>query len=68
MRSDAYVNVSCDECYCEDVWEPEYVYMDYSGNNGHYDTTDDAFSRWCEKNNWTEIDDRTVCEDCVKGN
>lgn len=61
-RSDARIDVTCDACGQEDVWYPEYVYHDYSGNSGEYDTSDSAFGTWCHENGWTEVNDETFCQ------
>lgn len=64
-RFDAKVEVICDDCGAVEFWEPEYVYTDYSGSHGHYDTSDAAFTRWADRHNWIEIGDNTFCGGCA---
>ena len=63
-RFDAKIEVVCDECGFADFWEPDFTYADYSGKNGHYDTTDRAFLKWCSVDGWTEDSDMTFCPSC----
>lgn len=63
-RHDATVEVVCDECGCTDIWSPEYVFDDYSGRSGNYDTSDAAFSMWCGGEGWTQDGEKTFCDDC----
>jgi hypothetical protein len=66
-RSDAEIRVMCDTCQTEEVWEPEFVYRDFSGANGYYDTSNGAFRRWCESAGWKTDDDTDTCADCLEG-
>ncbi|MBQ0803106.1 MAG: hypothetical protein KBT76_15375 [Sulfitobacter litoralis] len=64
MRHDPQVEVVCDKCGDIAFWEPQYVYSDWSGTSGHFDTTDSAFSGWCRSEEWSEDGDKTYCPDC----
>ena len=67
MRHDPQIEVVCDKCDGNEYWEPEFKYSDYSGKSGSYDTSDGAFTQWCEDNGWIEGGgEKTYCgEDCV---
>lgn len=49
MIHDATVEVTCDDCGDSTYVEPKYVYTNYSGNNGHYDTDDESIEEILEK-------------------
>jgi hypothetical protein len=51
MIGDATIEVTCDHESCEEsiVIEPEYVFNDYSGKSGHYDTSKRALRRLIEE-------------------
>jgi hypothetical protein len=62
--NDATVEVQCDGCgEIEDI-SPEYVYRDYSGKNGYYDTTDSAIEEKLLGLGWGVKDGKHYCEDC----
>ena len=65
MRDDATVNVTCDKCGHNEIWEPDYVYSDYSGEGGHYDTSDSAFAEWCASAGWTQEGEKDFCDGCA---
>ncbi len=60
-RHDAKIDVVCDDCGAVAEWAPDFVYFDYTGNNGHYDTSDSAFEDWCEQNGWSQRGEDTFC-------
>lgn len=66
MIHDAKVEVTCDGKGCGESIEiePEYVYRNYSGSSGYYDTSDDAIERKLEREGWTVLDGQHYCEDC----
>ncbi len=66
--SDAYIDVTCDQCHAEERWEPEYKFTDYSGETGYYDTTDSAFDDWCNDTGWAKKvagEEYVICSDCL---
>ncbi len=66
MIGDAYVHVTCDECQSESVEiQLEYVYKDYSGNNGRYNSDDNAINETLIRDTeWKIIDGKHFCESC----
>lgn len=69
MRFDAKVEVLCDECGHVEYWEPQFVYMNYAGGGGHYDTSDGAFEDWLEDEGWEEFsEDQHRCDGCIVNN
>lgn len=55
MIGDAIIQVTCDyQPQCEASIEvmPEYVFNDYSGKSGHYDTSKKALRKLIEKEDW----------------
>lgn len=63
MRFDPQIEVNCDECCEVRFWEPEFVYHDWSGENGYYDTSDEAFKKWKISEGWSADDDK--CDGCM---
>lgn len=66
--SDAYVDVTCDECGDKEQVQLEYRYLDYSGRNGYYD--DEGVWSNLVSEGW-EVDEdanRCVCPECVEEN
>jgi hypothetical protein len=63
---DAKVEVTCDGNGCMESIEicPDYVYFDYSGNNGGYDTSNDAIEKKLDEFDWVVIDGKHLCESC----
>lgn len=66
MIHDATVEVTCDGNGCREsiVVSPEYVYNDYSGKSGHYDTKDRSLHKLIKAEGWTVVDEQTFCESC----
>lgn len=64
MIHDATVEVTCDQDGCHEnvILEPEYVFSDYSGNNGHYDTRDRSLFKLLKAEGWGVDGKRTLCE------
>lgn len=67
MIHDATVEVTCDECSETFIVRPDYVYNDYSGKSGHYDTSDSAIEKKIAREGWTVKDGKHFCEDCKPG-
>ena len=71
MIHDAKIEVTCDNSECDDYIEisPPYVYGDYSGNNGYYDTDDSTLNELIKQQEWgfieTEDGYEYYCEDCM---
>ena len=67
MIYDAVVKVSCDKCSGSIDVEPAYVYNDYSGNSGHYNTDDSAIEDiLVEEYEWVVSDGKHYCsQDCA---
>ncbi len=42
---DPQIECVCDGCQESVYIEPEFVFTDYSGDNGHFDTSDSALER-----------------------
>lgn len=63
---DATVEVTCDgkDCTCSLTVEPDFVYRDYSGKNGYYNTSDDAIGEKLEIEGWIVQDGKHPCEAC----
>lgn len=61
---DATVEVTCDGCGQGVTISPEFVYRDYSGENGHYDMSDSAIGEKLEREGWQVLDGKHYCEDC----
>jgi len=66
MRFDPTIEVNCDECGDVVHWSPEYVYNDWSGTSGYYDTSDAAFEKWKKSEGWEGIDDHDMCDSCAR--
>jgi len=64
---DPQVEVLCDECGCNDYWQPEYMYYDFSGLSGFHDVSDSAFAKWRKSESWTGTQSHTLCPDCSGG-
>jgi hypothetical protein len=70
MIHDARMEVTCDHLECEDFISisPPYVYTDFNGDNGYYDTGDSTLNELIEKEGWlvkwTVNSYRHYCEDC----
>lgn len=69
MIHDPVVEVTCDNCddACVQV-EPDYVYTDYSGERGYFDTSDAAIAKLLPRYEWLERNGKHYCEDCTEGN
>jgi hypothetical protein len=66
MIHDAVVRVSCDGDGCSEEIEiqPEFVYRDYSGRSGYYDTSDEAIEKKVAQEGWFAQGDKHYCESC----
>lgn len=66
MIHDATVEVTCDGNNCGEtvVIEPEFVYPDYSGKNGYYDTKDSSLEKKIKREGWSVINGQHLCESC----
>lgn len=66
MIHDAKVEVTCDGEHCMESIEvePEFVYPDYSGKNGYYNTKDSALEKLIEQAEWQVKDGKHFCEGC----
>ena len=61
MISDAYIDITCDECHdCSQI-ELEYKYTDFSGRGGHYDASDSAVRIEAESEGYIFKDDKHYC-------
>ncbi len=70
MIHDATVEVTCDGEHCQENVrvEPEYVYMNFAGGGGHYDTSDSAIEKRLPREDWLVIDGKHYCDSgCVPG-
>jgi hypothetical protein len=69
MIHDATIEVTCDKENCEASIEiyPEYVYTDYSGNNGHYDCSGSAINKMVAQEGWVVDGDEHFCYECQSG-
>lgn len=68
MIHDATVEVSCDGQRCSQsiTLEPEFVYPDYSGKNGYYNTKESALEEKLVHEGWLVRDGKHYCcTDCV---
>lgn len=69
MIHDATVEVTCDGKNCRQSVqvEPEYVYSDYSGRNGRYDTDDSSIEDLLEdRHKWIVDDGKHYCDESCK--
>lgn len=66
MIHDPTIDITCDKCDNEIVFEPEFKFRDYSGKNGEYDCSTRAIEEWLETQNWVSNDDEHYCEDCTE--
>jgi hypothetical protein len=70
MIHDPTVEVTCDNEDCGDsvFVELDYVYHDYSGRNGQYDTEDKTIERQLEnEHGWVVVDGKHYCcDDCAE--
>lgn len=67
MIGDAIIQVTCDhQPPCDNSIEitPEYVFNDYSGKSGHYDTSKRSLRKLIEKEDWFLAEDNatTYCD------
>lgn len=71
MIHDATVDVTCDRLGCNQsvIVELEYVYSDYSGDHGYYNSLDSAIEKQLVRDhNWIIKDlKHFCCEECVEG-
>lgn len=65
MRHDPQIEVTCDGCGGSIIWEPTYVYNDWSGTSGHYDTRDCEYQRFLAAEDWEGDGDTDKCGDCL---
>ena len=74
MIHDAFMEVTCDGDKCGDAVNVamEFVYRDYTGENGYYDHADDSIeSKLVEDHEWKVADGddgknkHYCCEDCA---
>lgn len=61
---DATVEVTCDGCSSAITLSPEFVYPNYSGKGGHYDTSDEALEEKLTREGWEAKGGKHYCEDC----
>lgn len=63
---DAKVEVTCDGEHCRESIQiqPDFVYRDYSGKSGHYDTRDSAIEEILVSEGWAVEDGKHLCESC----
>lgn len=63
---DAKIEIVCDNCSTSIEFEPPYVYGNYSGGGGHYDTRDSLIQTFVEEEGWIWVNDGTqyCSEDC----
>lgn len=66
MRHDPQIDVTCDGCGDVITWEPVYVYRDWSGKNGHYDTRDAEFQKFLKAEGWEGDGETDKCGDCLR--
>lgn len=65
MIYDPEMVIECDKCNQQTViFSPNYVYTDYSGDNGHYDFSDNAVDKCIEQEGWKTDGDEHHCSDC----
>lgn len=67
MIHNAMVEVTCDGKSCNySMWvKPDFVYPDYSGKNGYYDTSDSSIEKKLVSDDWIVEDSKHYCcEDC----
>lgn len=65
MMYDPQCEVICDECGAREWWYPEYVYHDFSGTSGHYDTSSGAYQKWLKSIGWQGDGDNDRCDSCI---
>ena len=67
MIYDATVEVCCDMCRDAIDVEPAYVFNNYSGNSGHYDTRESAIEDiLVEQHEWIVTDGQHYCcQECA---
>jgi hypothetical protein len=66
MIGDAIVPVYCDTCDAKIEIEPAYVFHDYSGKSGYYDTADSAIEKDLIQHGWVVKDGKQYCDSsCV---
>ena len=64
MICDAKIEVHCDECEKESVEIVlEYVYTEFSGNNGYYDDSK-VIEKLNDEHEWEADEDNQYCLDC----
>ncbi len=63
MLYDAKIEAECDSCQEAIEIELDYVYTDYSGNNGHYDDTNVA-EKLENEHRWEVDGDKHYCSGC----
>lgn len=67
MICDPEIECVCDECGDSIYVSPSYVYHDYSGNNGYYDTSDSSIEKKLVSEGWTCEGGKHFCDDCRGG-
>jgi len=63
MLYDAKIEAECDSCQETIEIELDYVYTDYSGNNGHYDDTN-VDEKLENEHQWGVDGDKHYCSGC----
>jgi hypothetical protein len=67
MISDAYIDITCDNCLDSSQIELEYKHTDYSGNNGYYDSSDSAVKSTAEAIGYIfDGENHYCCAECHK--
>ena len=69
MIHDAKVEVTCDARNCDgsEYVDLVWVYSDYSGNNGYYDSSDSVIEDALEDLDWVIYDGKHFCcKDCFE--
>jgi len=64
MIHEVEVRVTCDKCDVEEIISPEFLFPDYSGEGGDYDTTDEAIEKELKAVDWKCEDGKHTCPDC----
>jgi hypothetical protein len=67
MIHDAQVEVTCDACHGSTLIALPWVYSDYSGNNGYYDSSDSTIKDALTAEDWIVSGEHQFCsKDCME--
>ena len=67
MINDPTMAVDCDNCYTTIFYNMPFVYDDYTGDYGHYDSNDTDIEEFVKEVGWiVDNDKQFCCEECMR--